>query len=506
VTAPTLTAPPGANAPGGAANAGTTLGGLSPLATPIELAYHRASTTPDYFAWLDHVSSAGGCSHPIRLAGQIESVDLTTGRYDVVSTRDMPDGVIYKNCGNRRASVCPSCSATYRRDAFQLIRAGLVGGKGVPATVAGHPAVFATFTAPGFGPVHTRRTSKTGQSVPCRPRRDEDRCPHGVDLRCDRIHAADEKTLGTPLCLDCYDHQHQIVWNHSAGELWRRTRIALERALRRTAKSRGIDPKAIRVSYGKVAEMQRRGVVHFHAIIRLDGINPDNPETIIPAPDGIGLGDLVDAVEDAARHTRFITEPHGRLNVAWLIEWGEQLDIRPVRVPGDGTISDEMVAGYLAKYATKSTEASGHLSRRLTHESIDLYADAQGSHVERLIHACWKLGGLDPRLKLSEQDQRPFGRLRRWAHMLGFGGHFLTKSRRYSITFRLLRDRRVIWRRTEHTDAAAEHDEETTLVVTSLRYAGAGWNNLGDSLLANTAAAMARERQRVGRIESIAAN
>jgi excisionase family DNA binding protein len=112
---------------------------------------------------------------------------------------------------------------------------------------------------------------------------------------------------------------NQVVWNFAAGELWRRARIALERTLRRIAKNRGIDPAAIRVSYGKVAEMQRRGVVHFHAIIRLDGIDPNNREAIVPAPEGIGLGDLVDAVEDAARHTRFITEPHGRFNVAWLI-------------------------------------------------------------------------------------------------------------------------------------------------------------------------------------------
>jgi Replication initiator protein, pSAM2 len=34
---------------------------------------------------------------------------------------------------------------------------GLRGGKGVPQTVAEHPLVFATFTAPSFGPVHTIR-------------------------------------------------------------------------------------------------------------------------------------------------------------------------------------------------------------------------------------------------------------------------------------------------------------------------------------------------------------
>ena len=40
----------------------------------------------------------------------------------------LPDGVIYKPCGNRRASVCPSCSQLYKRDAYQIVRAGLVGG------------------------------------------------------------------------------------------------------------------------------------------------------------------------------------------------------------------------------------------------------------------------------------------------------------------------------------------------------------------------------------------
>ncbi|MGO9298283.1 MAG: replication initiator, partial [Streptosporangiaceae bacterium] len=41
-----------------------------------------------------------------------------------------------------------TCSAVYKRDARQLVRAGLTGGKGIPETVASHPCVFATFTAP----------------------------------------------------------------------------------------------------------------------------------------------------------------------------------------------------------------------------------------------------------------------------------------------------------------------------------------------------------------------
>ena len=92
--------------------------------------------------------------------------------------------------------------------------------------------------------------------------------------------------------------------------------------------------------------------------------------------------------------------------------------------------------------------------------------------------------------------------------MLGFGGHFLTKARRYSITFQLLRDTRVSFRReqdqdNEHPGAirAADHPEETTLIVGVLTFAGVGWRTTGDALLANTAAAMARVRQQAGREE-----
>jgi hypothetical protein len=85
--------------------------------------------------------------------------------------------------------------------------------------------------------------------------------------------------------------------------------------------------------------------------------------------------------------------------------------------------------------------------------------------------------------------------------MLGFGGHFLTKSRRYSITFRLLRNTRVIWRRTVDTEPAVDTDGDTTLIVGSLSYVGTGWHTLGDAMLANTSADLARSRQRIGREE-----
>jgi hypothetical protein len=116
----------------------------------------------------DAESRARGCSRPIRLVGSRESVNTATGEITTVYSSDQElDGRTYVRCGNRRASVCPSCSHEYKGDAWHLLMCGLAGGKGVPANVADHPCTFVTLTAPSFGAVHGQR--RTGL---CRPRRD----------------------------------------------------------------------------------------------------------------------------------------------------------------------------------------------------------------------------------------------------------------------------------------------------------------------------------------------
>ena len=161
---------------------------------------------------------------------------------------------------------------------------------------------------------------------------------------------------------------------------------------------------------------------------------------------------------------------------------------------GTGDLSDLAVASYLAKYSTKGTEPAGHSSARITAETVDLYANPDGTHPERLISACWKLG-----------QQPDYTGLRRWAHMLGFGGHFLTKGRRYSITFGALRAARIAYRRRQDTGPehgpirTADHaDEDTTLIIGTFTYSGTGWKTSGDALLANTAADQARKRRQAG--------
>jgi len=79
--------------------------------------------------------------------------------------------------------------------------------------------------------------------------------------------------------------------------------------------------------------------------------------------------------------------------------------------------------------------------------------------------------------------------------MLGYGGHFTTRSRRYSTTFTERRQRRQAYRRAHpvsRRETSERHDQTATVTLTALRYEGSGWRTSGDAELAATAAAMAR--------------
>ncbi|MGB8227536.1 MAG: replication initiator [Pseudonocardiaceae bacterium] len=58
------------------------------------------------------------------------------------------------------------------------------------------------------------------------------------------------------------------------------------------------------MSFVKVAEFQRRGVVHFHSLIRLDGLGEDYQ----PPQIGIDATGLAEAIHQAALHVRLTVE------------------------------------------------------------------------------------------------------------------------------------------------------------------------------------------------------
>src|SRR5688500_4890035 len=76
---------------------------------------------PSYRTRLAHVMPASACAQPVRLRVHAEWRD-EAGRITEVDriSDEMPDGVLYVACKNRRASVCPGCAATYRADMYQL--------------------------------------------------------------------------------------------------------------------------------------------------------------------------------------------------------------------------------------------------------------------------------------------------------------------------------------------------------------------------------------------------
>ncbi|MEU1512960.1 replication initiator [Streptomyces sp. NPDC005811] len=395
------------------------------------------------------LAGLGGCTHPVRLDGHRTeyAVDTRTGEIGNILHRldsaTLPAGHLLVRCNNRRATRCAACAEVYRRDTYQLITAGLRGGKGTPDQVATHPRVFATFTAPGFGPVHNRRTD-------------------GRPCRCGVHHDQEDAALGTPLDPDTYDYEAAVLWNAHAGALWRRFSIYLRREV---AKRAGLTQRTFRdharVSFAKVAEYQKRGAVHFHAVIRLDG--PEGGDT--PPPPWATAGLLTDAIRAAVTASRvegLVID--GR---AHAFTFGRQLDVRPIRsadFDGGQELTERAVAAYIAKYATKGAETTTGTLDRPIRFLAELARARITDHARRMIRTAWTLG--------ARKDLEHL-RLRAWAHMLGFRGHFSTKSRRYSTTLGALRTARANWRRAQ-TPPPVPQDGETTLVLAHWVFAGTG--------------------------------
>ena len=420
------------------------------------------------------LASAGTCEHPIRLIGGRDVIERATGLL-LDAQRDIRASM---PCGNRRATRCAYCSTLYKYDAYNLVAAGLRGGKQTPETVADAPRLFVTLTAPSFGPVHLG-PDKQGNRRACNPRRD--------GSGCGRWHAPADPLIGTPLDPTTYDYTGHVLFNAMAGRLWRATLTEIRRDFARVL---GIPRRELRdhltLTFAKVAEYQARGVVHFHAVVRIDG--PAGPGS--PAPACATLEQLETAIRTAVASTRLVV-PESEALGAPVAAWGRQLDIRPIganRLDG-GQLSDVVVARYIAKYATKGAEAAGAELPPLacrdcaatgyrdveggdpipctacdaTGRKLDLDAWGLREHHRILIETCWRLGAVPELAPL---------RLRQWAHMLGFGGHFATKSRTYSTTFGALRQERADYMAAHDPLAVAFAESEDLIVINHWSFAG----------------------------------
>lgn len=474
-------------------------GGLS---SEVRAEVSQRLSRPDLGRWLAQVQQVGACAQPIRMVGSSDTIDPNTG---VVlrsyTSGSEPDGVTYLRCKNRRRAVCESCSHEYQGDVFHLVMAGAAGRmKDVPAEIVTHPLVFATLTAPSFGPVHAAKKPGQRGTRRCRPRSGKARqvCPHGRPLWCMSTHDHDDGVVGQPLCSDCYDYLGHLVWQWWAPELWRRFTIALRRGLAHHLRvSETGCRQLVRVQFAKVAEFQRRGVIHFHALIRLDG--PPTSDNAFPPP-AIELDAdlLVELVAAAAGQVSYEAPAVDGSDVVRLLRFGGQVDTRLVHGQADrenttGTeLHPETVAAYVAKYATKAAADIG----------TDGSPNAHLRQLKKLVGKVALRAGFAG-LTGAEGPYKGWGR---WADKLGFRGHFASKSRRYSTTLgRLRQARRDHVRSRLNTPPSldparvgddadlAELDAESTLVLGSWRFAGIGWLTAGDAALAAASAARARD-------------
>lgn len=262
---------------------------------------------------------------------------------------------------SRAGTAAPACArpapAPTPRTPSSPSAPASTGGKAVPDGVGSHPLVFTTLTAPSFGHVHGTRDGKACGAATRGPLH----CPYGRPTTCRAVHDEDDPAVGQPICAQCYDYPSHVLWQYFAPELWRRFAGKLRRALAASLHVRESElGEYVTVQFAKVAQYQGRGVLHLHALIRLDG--PKTDDGFADPPAWITAADLAAWITSAAQGVAYTAPPPVEGDPARVLRFGGQLDVRPVtgargldgRRLDEGELSAEQVAGYLAKYATKS--------------------------------------------------------------------------------------------------------------------------------------------------------
>ncbi|QUD82948.1 hypothetical protein J8M97_25400 [Gordonia polyisoprenivorans] len=297
-----------------------------------------------YPRWAARVKATGYCLHPIHLHrrhGLIAADRLTV------------------RCGNRRAAVCISCSRLYAGDTWQLVHAGVIGGHHtIPESITEHPQVFFTLTAPSFGPVYP----------PEHPSR-----------------------AGQPRHPDTYDYGGHVLFTWWAPALWQRFTMRLRRLLAAQLKILGLAKDAVRLSFLKVHENQTRLIPHYHAVIRLD--HPDhNGNDCGAAGFPISSSDLAALTVEAARSIVLPVPDESSPDGVRELRFGPQVDARPL----DASIpvrQRRKIAGYLAKYVTKSVTDTGISPRPISPATLNdpTITSQVSAHILQIWHTLCRL-------------------------------------------------------------------------------------------------------------------
>ena len=297
-------------------------------------------------------------------------------------------------CGSRRVAVCPSCAEMVRGDWAAIARSGVFD----PPTGRRFRFYLLTLTAPSFGRVHSIPNAAKGH--------ESRRCRCGV-----RHTEADAALSGVPVDPDAYDYAGAVAFNYGFGRLWNNTKTRLRDAWESLA-------------FFAVREWQDRGVLHLHAIIRIDAFEAGPPSL----------------VESRAKSATARNPFDGSV-----LRWGAQSKCDPLTTDGDGARSIwyvSKVIGYAHKdlgfkYGERvPAERLAHLAR-LGQAAREIRCDAVRVDQAGVVHEC---DGASCTAKLHEN--------------YGARGHVVTYSRQTSkragwsltgLTRRAQRQNRLAW-------------------------------------------------------------
>ncbi|MCL2594627.1 MAG: hypothetical protein FWD83_03790, partial [Promicromonosporaceae bacterium] len=182
-----------------------------------------------------------------------------------------------------------------------------------------------TLTAPSFGRTH-RVAVDGGRSVVC---------------GCGARHSAEDASLlGVPIDLDGYDYAGAIRWNYGSGVLFR----SLVRSLRGRYET---------LRYVVVHEWQSRGLLHLHALLRING--SESPSSVV--------------IEELARAVS-ATTVDGRV-----IRFGHQVRAEFIRANGN-----------IAKAVWYLTKSVGYLVKDVADDASEIAVEAR-EHFRRMAFA-----------------------------------------------------------------------------------------------------------------------
>ena len=271
-------------------------------------------------------------------------------------------------------------------------------------------------------------------------------CPHGRPRWCMAVHQHTDSFVGQPLCVECYDYIGHLVWQWHAPELWRRFTIGLRRLIARPSWSVRVgvpDAGAGPVREGGRVPTTRCGPLPCPDPAR----RSTDTRSAVPAAGRPADRRRCSPISWSGRPRRSPAKRHRSTAPMCRVGSGSarQLDARPVHDQADrddttgAGLHPETVAAYVAKYATKA--------------AADLAAGDSGAnpHLWRLKSVA---AGLALRASLAGQTgpDGPYKGWGRWVDMLGFRGHFASKSRRYSTTLGRLRQARRDHTRRRHLE------------------------------------------------------